>query len=200
MTHWAWGWGGGQWWWGTVPAPQAPSPQGQLDSCGTIPRHKIPIKECAEEAAWQRGCGQGSAWPANASGHKCSTSRGRGHVPSTDRLPTACGSRQDPGAPSSAQRQGAAADGCEEGRGHSSGLEIRALGAPTAGAHPFRASLDKSRGCSTRLSTPPGGRPPYLLPPDTHGRPSVPTSGHVCLPEFLRRGKPYLRVHTLPVL
>lgn len=173
MTHWAWGWGGGQWRVG-YSQPTGSTCKGQLDSRGTMP-DTDPNKECAREAAWQQGCGQGSAWPANASGHRCSTSAVEDtsqHGQAAHRPTVAAGRTWGP---LLAQGQGAAST--TDVRRERSQLRPRdqGTGGPDSGAPTPSGPLWTSpRGCSTGLSTPPDGRPPYLLPPDTHGRPSIP--------------------------
>lgn len=57
------------------------------------------------------------------------------------------------------------------------------------GVHPFGASRDKSKGLWHRLSCPLEGRPPYLLPPDTHGQASVPIWSRLS-PQGSGRAKP----------
>lgn len=143
-------------------------------------RDTDPQQYCASEAAWQRVCGQGSAWPRQRLWSLGLCSHGSRHVPArTGCPPSHCGSRQDLGAPLLAQRQGVASTRDVRERSQLSPRDQGAEGPRLWGTHPFRASLDKSKELRHRLSCPLEGRPPYLLPP-LMVRPAFP-SGHVCL-------------------
>lgn len=177
---------GGQ---GTVSRQAPPAKDGLTHAgrCGDTD----PKKECAREAAWQPGCGQGSACPANASGHLCSAPLQQWTCPSTDSPPTiALWQQAGPGGPLPAQRQGTASTRYVRRERSQPSPRDQGTGGPRlGGTHPFRASLDKSKGLQHRLS--PRRRASHLIcfPQTRMVTPAFP-SGHVCLPQVQGRQSP----------
>ena len=159
---------------GTV-SRQAPPAKDGLTHVGRC-RDTDPKKECAREAAWQRGCGQGPACPANASGHRCSAPLQQWTCPSTDSLPTIpLWQQAGPGGPFPAQRQGAASmRDVRRERSQPSPRDQGTGGALTGGHPPLQGLSRQVQRAAAQVIPLPEGRPPYLLPPDTHGHASVP--------------------------